>query len=71
MLLNSKALAALGYSKWFIRAVKLAGRLAGDSPFVAGHYVYEDDLKAWLKKHPEFVPNQVVTAQPQRRSKKS
>jgi hypothetical protein len=30
------------------------------------HYVYVDDLKAWLKKHPEFVPNRVVTAQPQR-----
>jgi hypothetical protein len=60
MLLKTKDLEALGYSKWMLRAIKLASKHSSDSPFVAGHYAYEEDLRAWLKKHRDFVASQIV-----------
>jgi hypothetical protein len=66
MLLNTKALISLGYTKWFLHAMKLAAKLWGDSPFVAGHYAYEDDIKAWLKRHPDFVPSHHVASEQRR-----
>lgn len=66
MLLNTKALVALGYSKWMLRAIKLAAVISSDNPFVAGHHAYEDDIRKWLKRHPEFVPNRIVTSKPPR-----
>jgi hypothetical protein len=70
MLLNTKALVALGYTKWFLHAMKLAAKLWGDSPFVAGHYAYEEDIKAWLKRHPNFVPSHHVASEQRRGHKR-
>jgi hypothetical protein len=59
MLCDAKALRELGYSAWFIKGVKRAGNLFGDNPFF-GRYVYEDDLNAWLHRHPAFVASQAL-----------
>lgn len=67
MLLDSKALAKLGYTKWILRAIKLASVVSADDPFVMGRYAYEDDIRAWLKKHPGFVPSHYFKSEQRRR----
>ena len=65
VILNSKALAGLGYTPWLIQGIKTAGRAWGDSPF-CGRYVFEDDIRAWLAKHPDFVASHSIRSKPQR-----
>lgn len=54
MLLNAKALKALGFTDWVISGIKRAGRVHGDSPFM-GRYTTRKKLEAWFDIHPEFV----------------
>ena len=71
VLLDSKKLVELGYTKWILRAIKLASQATGDSPFVMGRYAYEDDIRAWLKKHPGFVPAHYFESEQRRRLKRA
>jgi hypothetical protein len=59
MLCDAKELKRRGYSAWFIKGVKRAGAVFGDNPFI-GRYVYEEDLRAWIHRHPEFVASQTL-----------
>ena len=61
MLCDAKKLRELGYSTWFIKGVKRAGKAFGDNPFF-GRYAYKEDIKAWLRKHPDFVASQSLRA---------
>ena len=67
MLLKTKDLIALGYSPWLIRGIKTAGTMWGDNPFVGGRYAYEEDLKAWLRRHPEFIASREIRSSVARR----
>jgi hypothetical protein len=66
VILNTKALASLGYTEWFIQGVKLAGKALGDSPF-AGRYTTAARLEAWVFSHPDFVAAHYVKAEQSRR----
>lgn len=54
--LNATELAKVfGYkTTWTLQAMKIAARATGDSPF-RGHYATVNDVRKWLKAHPEFV----------------
>jgi len=66
MLLNAKALADRGYSPWLIQGIKTAGKLWGDNPF-RGRYAYEEDIKAWFDRHPDFVASHAIRSKRRRR----
>jgi hypothetical protein len=59
MLCDAKQLRELGYSTWFQKGVRRAGKLFGDNPFF-GRYAYPQDIEAWLRRHPDYVASQVL-----------
>lgn len=64
---NGTQLARLfNVSRWTITAVKIAAAQSGDSPF-RGHYATVADLKAWFRRHPEFVAAHFIRKTPPRR----
>lgn len=63
MLCDAKKLRELGYSTWFIKGVKRAGKAFGDNPFI-GRYAYKEDIEAWLHKHPDFVASHTLRSKP-------
>jgi hypothetical protein len=63
MLCDAKQLRELGYSTWFQKGVRRAGKLFGDNPFF-GRYAYPQDIEAWLRRHPDYVASQVLRSKP-------
>jgi len=63
MFCNAKQLRELGYSTWFVKGVRRAGKLFGDNPF-SGRYAYPGDIEAWLRRHPDYVASQVLRSKP-------
>jgi len=55
---------ALGMSRWFISAMRIAGRQLGDP---VGRFTTRAWLMAWLRRHPDFVACHYLgrTAKPQ------
>ena len=50
-------------SPWIIAGLKIAARYYGDSPFV-GKYATVAEVRAWLKRHPDFVASHHLRKKP-------
>lgn len=50
----TKLARCMGVSTWVIKGMKIAGTLAGDSPFI-GRYTTLLRATRWLEQHQDFV----------------
>lgn len=68
-MLNSTQLATVFcVSMYVIKAIKIAGKHYGDSPFI-GMFSTVQRIQLWLDRHPDFVASHHIRKKPPQRSK--